>query len=295
MDLNNIFSRLAELSGQPLFKIAETEVTLFSILLFLAIIAATYIISSIIQRALNRSLASKFTSKPGALAAILRLIHYTVLVVGFGIALPTVGISLATLFAAGAIFAIAIGFAMQNIVQNFVSGIILLTERSITPGDIIEVEGGLVKVVEMRIRTTVVRTRRDEELIIPNSIFAQSTVKNYTLNDNKFRIRVEVGVTYGSDMVKVKEVLEKTVREIPWQSKAAEPSVRLMDFGQSAVIFWVSLMVNDPWRQRTFMSELREAIWFAFKEADIVIAFNQLDVHLDPPVSDAIASLRKVV
>jgi len=244
---------------------------------------------------LNRSLASEFTSKPGALAAILRLIHYTVLVVGFGIALPTVGISLGTLFAAGAIFAIAIGFAMQNIVQNFVSGIILLTERSITPGDIIEVEGGLVKVVEMRIRTTVVRTRREEELIIPNSIFAQSTVKNYTLNDNQFRIRVEVGVTYGSGMVKVKEVLEKTVREISWQSKATEPSVRLMDFGESAVIFWVSLMVDDPWSQRIFMSDLREAIWFAFKEADIVIAFNQLDVHLDPPVSDAIASLRKVV
>lgn len=295
MGLNNILSRLGELSRQPLFTIAGTEVTLFSIFIFSVIIAVTYILSSLIQRALKRSFGSKFQSKPGTLAAILRLIHYIVLVVGFGIALPTVGISFSTLFAAGAIFAIAIGFAMQNIVQNFVSGIILLTERSITPGDIIEVEGGLVKVVEMRMRTTVVRTRREEELIIPNSVFAQSTVKNYTLNDNQFRVRVEVGVTYDSDMVKVKEVLEKTVQEIPWQSKVAEPSVRLMDFGDSAVIFWISLMVDDPWRQRVFMSDLREAVWFAFQKADITIAFNQLDVHLDPPVSDAIASLRKVV
>ncbi len=294
MDLHNIFFRFTEVSSKPLFKIAGTEVTLFSIFLFLIIIASTYIISSIIQRALNKSFSSKFSNKPGTLAAILRLIHYTSLVVGFGIALQIVGISLSTLFAAGAIFAIAIGFAMQNIVQNFVSGIILLTERSITPGDIIEVEGVVVKVIEMGIRTTVVRTWRDEDLIMPNSIFSQSTVKNFTLHDNQFRLGVEVGVTYNSDMVKVIEVLEKTVREIPWRSKVGEPRVLLQDFGESAVIFGVYLNVDDPWKQRTFMSDLRKAIWFALQKADIIIAFNQIDVHFDPPVSDAIASLRKV-
>ena len=95
-------------------------------------------------------------------------------------------------------------------------------------------------------------------------------------------------------MVKVIEVLEKTVQEIPWRSKVGEPRVLLQDFGESAVIFGVYLNVDDPWKQRIFMSDLRKAIWFALQKADIIIAFNQIDVHFDPPVSDAIASLRKV-
>lgn len=294
MDLDSVVLRLAEVSSKPLFKIAGTEITLFSFFLFFAIIAATYMVSAIIQRALNRSFASKFSSKLGTLAAILRLIHYTVLVVGFGIALQTVGISLSTLFAAGAIFAIAIGFAMQNVMQNFVSGIILLAERSIKPGDIIEVEGVVVKVIDMGIRTTVVRTWREEDLIMPNSVFSQSTVKNYTLRDNLFRLGVEVGVTYDSDMKQVMAVLEKTARDVPWRSNNGEPRVLLLEFGDSAVIFGVYLNVDDPWKQRIYMSDLRKAVWFAFKDAGIVIAFNQMDVHFDPPVTEAISHLRKI-
>lgn len=294
MDFESILPRLAEITVQPLFKIAGTEVTLFSILLFFIIIGASYIISSLLQRAINKSFERKFVDKMGTLAAILRLVHYTTLVVGFGIALQTIGISLSTLFAAGAIFAIAIGFAMQNVAQNFVSGIILLAERSIKPGDIIEVEGVVVKVVDMGIRTTVVRTWRDEDLIMPNSIFSQSTVKNFTLRDNQFRLGVEVGVTYDSDMKKVMAVLDKTAQDIPWRSKSVEPRVLFLEFGDSAVIFGTYLNVDDPWKQRIYASDLRKAIWFAFKEADIVIAFNQMDVHFDPPVNEAIASFRQV-
>jgi len=293
--MNKILSGLAKLSAQPLFKIAGTEVTLFSILVFFLIIVVSYAVSSLLQRALKRALASKFAEQEGTFAAMLRLVHYTILVVGFSIALQTVGISIGTLFAAGAVFAIAIGFAMQNVAQNFVSGIILLAERTIKPGDIIEVEGMVVRVVDMGIRTTVVRTWRDEDLIMPNSIFSQSVVKNYTLRDNEFRLGVEVGVTYDSDMRKVMEVLEKTAREVPWRSKNAEPRVLLQDFGDSAVVFGVYLNVDDPWKQRVYMSELRKAIWFALQEAKIVIAFNQMDVHFDPPVTEAIASLKKVV
>jgi len=293
MDFKEFFSQLAELSVKPLFKIAETEVSLVSIFLFFFTILVSFAISALFQRGLQRSLAQRFKDKKGTLAAILRLVHYTVLVIGFGVALQTVGINLSTLFAAGAIFAIAMGFAMQNVVQNFVAGIILLVERTIKPGDIIEVEGTVVKVIDMGIRTTVVRTWREEDLIMPNSVFSQSTVKNYTLRDNEFRLGVEVGVTYDSDMEKVMEVLEKTAREVPWRFKDIDPKVLLVDFGDSAVIFGIYLNINDPWKQRIYMSDLRKAIWFAFKKENIVIAFNQMDVHFDPPVTDAIASLRK--
>lgn len=295
MNVQEIFARLADFSTRPLFKIAGTEVTILSIFIFFLFIFCTYLASSLLQRALNRSLSHRFAKKEGTLAVIQRLTHYTILIIGLGIALQMIGININSLFAAGAVFAIAIGFAMQNVIQNFVSGIILLAERSIKPGDIIEVEGVVVKVVEMGIRTTVVRTWREEDLIMPNSIFSQSTVKNFTLRDYQFRLGVQVGVSYDSDMKKVMEVLKKTALDIPWRVNEPEPSILLQDFGDSAVIFGVYLTVEDPWKQRVYMSELRKAVWFALKEENITIAFNQMDVHFDPPLTEAISHLKKVV
>lgn len=245
--------------------------------------------------AVLKGLSHRFDIREGTLEALLRLMHYTIVLVGFGIGLQTIGINLSALFAAGAVFAIAIGFAMQNVVQNFVSGVLLLLERTIKPGDILEVEGTVVKVIDMRIRTTVVRTWKEEELIMPNSIFSQSTVKNYTLRDNEFRLGVVVGVTYGSDMKKVIDVLEQTARDIPWRLPDPEPRILMQDFGTSSVDFGVYVSIDNPWMQRIYMSDLRKEIWFAFKDANITIAFPQLDVHLDPPVTKAITDLRRVV
>ena len=294
MNFDNFIKDLAVLFSRPLFTLSGTEVTLISLCIFFLVVSLSVFLSFILQRALKRSLAHRFEKQKGTLAAILRLVHYSIVIIGFGIGLQTVGINISALFAAGAVFAIAIGFALQDIAKNFVSGIILLVERSIKPGDILEIEGNVVKVVEMGIRTTIVRTWREEEIIMPNSIFVQSTVKNYTLRDNEFRLGVNVGVAYESDMKKVIEVLEETARNIPWRLPEPEPRVLLQDFGDSAVIFGVYLNIDDPWKQRVLMSDLRQAVWFAFKKADITIAFHQVDIHLDPPVTEALVGLRKV-
>jgi len=294
LNFNNFLQDLAELFSRPLFTLSGTEVTFLSLVIFFLVVSFSVAVSFILQRALKRSLAHRFEKQKGTLAAILRLLHYTIIIIGFGIGLQTIGINISALFAAGAVFAIAIGFAMQNIVQNFVSGIILLVERTIKPGDILEIEGNVVKVVDMGIRTTIVRTWREEELIMPNAILAQATVKNYTMRDNEFRLGVNVGVAYESDMKKVIEVLEDTARKITWRLPEPEPRVLLQDFGDSAVIFGVYLNVDDPWKQRVYMSDLRKAIWFAFKEANITIAFHQVDIHFDPPVTEAFAGLKKI-
>ena len=294
MNIKDISREIVQIYSKPLFTISGTEVTLLSLFIFLLVISFAIALSLVLQRALKKSLAHRFEKQEGTLAAILRLVHYSVVIMGFGIGLQTIGINISALFAAGAVFAIAIGFAMQNIVQNFVSGIILLVERTIKPGDILEIEGNVVKVIDMGIRTTIVRTWREEELIMPNSIFSQSPVKNYTLRDNEFRLGVTVGVAYESDMKKVIEVLEETARAIPWRKPEPEPRVLLQDFGDSAVIFGVYLNIDDPWLQRIYLSEIRKAIWFAFKDAGIVIAFNQVDIHFDPPVTEAFTGLKKI-
>jgi small-conductance mechanosensitive channel len=181
---------------------------------------------------------------------------------------------------------------MQTVVQNFVSGVILLVERSIKPGDILEVQGTILKVVRLGIRSTVARTREDEDIILPNSTLVQASVKNLTFRDPSFRIRVGVGVTYGSDMKVVREVLERVARDFEHRHTEPEPVILLRKFGNSSVDWEVSIWIRTPWTEQAVRSALHEAVWFALKERGITIAFPQVDVHFDPPVTDAVTSLK---
>lgn len=294
MNWETIKSWTEETLIQPLFSIAGTKITMFSIITFVIIILLTIVSSWIVQRTLQRTLGRKMVNKEGTIAAIRRLVHYLVLLIGLGIALQTVGIKMNALFAAGAIFAVAIGFAMQNIVQNFVSGIILLVERTIKPGDILDVDGTVIKVVEMGIRTTVGRTLLEEDIIIPNSLLSQSPVKNLTLKDELYLIGTKVGVEYSSDMEKVIQVLTETANKLTWRSKEKDPAVFMSEFGNSSVDFSVWVGLPNPWRRRYFISELNKAIWFAFKDAGITIAFPQVDVHFDSKDSGPFSNLSKI-
>ena len=219
-----------------------------------------------------------------------RLLHYVIIAAsGFSVALETAGIELRALFAAGAVFAVGIGFAMQNIVQNFVSGIILLVEHSIRPGDVLDIEGRQVRVIEMGVRSTRVRSRDDEILIVPNSTLVQSTVRSYTLMDTLCRVRVAVGVSYDSDMAAVRTTLEEAARSVSSRSQAKDPIVLLIDFSASSVDWEVSMWIEDPWKLRPSGSLLREAVWTAFAARGIRMAYPQLDLHLDAPVVTALA------
>ena len=204
-----------------------------------------------------------------------------------GVGLQTIGIQLGALFAAGAVVAVALGFAMQNILQNFVSGVILLAERSITESDILEVDGRIVQVKKMGTRATVARTRDEEEIIIPNSMLVQSSVTNYTLGDHLYRIRAKVGVAYGSDMDQVMEVLRAPEHSVQERVLDRDPIVLLLEFGSSSVDFEVSIWAEDPWAARLIRSALNMAIWRHLKEDGITIAFPQLDVHFDPAGGEA--------
>jgi potassium efflux system protein len=283
-------SGASDLLDRTFFTIGGTRVTLAGLLAVVLIALTTLVISWVVQRLIARGYRLVGLTRPGPVAVAQRLAHYVILAVGLTVALDTLGVNLGALFAAGAIFAIGLGFAMQNIAQNFVSGVILLLERSIKPGDVMEVEGRFVQVREMGIRATIAHTLDEEEIIIPNSTIVQSTVKNYTLKDSIYRLRATVGVVYSSDMAMVKETLERVATAMPWRNKTRDPVVLMVEFGDSAVIFEVSVWIDDPWVLRRSRSDLNEAIWWAFKEKGIIIAFPQLDVHLDP---EALAAMRR--
>ena len=271
-----------------LFNLAGTPITVATLIVFVVIIGLTFLASYLIQKALVRALQMRKVKDEGTIEVARRLLHYVVVATGMAVGLQTIGINLSALFAAGAVFAIGLGFAMQNIAQNFVSGVILLTERSIKPGDVLQVDQRFVRVQKMGIRATIARTLDEEEIIIPNSAIVQSNVTNYTLRDSMYRLRCTVGVVYSADMKIVREVLEEAARKIPWRIQNKEPVILLSQFGSSSVDWEVSVWMDDPWRVRRARSELNEAIWWALKDAGITIAFPQLDVHFDEPVVQAI-------
>lgn len=284
MNLQEIGSTIRNMLDVRIMEVGGTVITGASVLIFIVIVLLTFWISWMVQRVTTEVLRRRGLSRDGTLATSRRLLHYAILIVGFSVALQAIGISLATVFAAGAVVAVAIGFALQNILQNFVSGLILLGERSITETDVLEVEGTVVRITRMGARATVARTRDDEEIIIPNSILVQSTVKNLTLTDAVHRIRTRVGVSYASDMARVEEVLRSVAEAAEGRHPARAPVIFLMEFGDSSVVWEVSVWAADPWVAPQLRSELNKAIWFALKDAGITIAFPQLDVHLDPGV-----------
>ncbi len=279
---------IKEVLGIRIFALGKTQITTGTLVFILVIVIATILLSRLAQRSLERVLTKSGMKKESTVQVIRRLTHYAILLAGLVAALQTVGIDLSTLFAAGAVFAVGLGFAMQNIAQNFVSGIILLVEQSIKPGDVLEVEGEVVRVVKMGIRSTLVRTRNEEELIVPNAILAQGMVKNYTLSDSSYLLKAEVGVIYGSDMKMVREVLEQAAASVPWRDQSQEPRVLMREFGDSSVNFSVFVWIDEPWPARRLLSDLNESIWWALKDAGITIAFPQLDVHFDPEVEKSL-------
>jgi potassium efflux system protein len=277
------------LLDQALFTLGDTPITLGRIIAAIFFLTLAWVLSFVVRRGLTRGMRARGITGEGTLAVTNRLVHYAVVIVGFGLALKSVGVDISTLFAAGAVFALGLSFAMQNIAQNFVSGLILLLERSITPGDILEVEGRIVKVREMGIRATYARTLDDEVIIVPNSTIVQSTVKSFTLRDTQYRLRTKIGVSYDSDMALVRHTLESTAGAFQARVQSQEPLVMLLEIGESSVVWEISIWIDDPWRMRRMRSALQEEIWTAFRANGITIAYSQIDVHLDARALEALS------
>ena len=291
MDFSDVLVLIRQLVNLQLFEISGHWVTPMTIFTVGLLAAATWILSNFVQRAVERTFRARGVHDVGTIQVTRRLLHYSILAVGLAIVLDTLGIPLGALFTAGAIFAVGLGFAMQDIARNFVSGLILLVEGGIRPGDVVEVEERVVRVRKMGIRTTVARTRDEEDIIIPNATLAQTSVKNFTYRDSLYRIRAHVGVEYGSNMRNVRETLDSVGRSLPGRIEDRDPVVLLSEFGDSSVVWQLSVWISDPWRSNRQVSELNQAIWWALKDAGITIAFPQLDVHLDPPVTSALERL----
>jgi small-conductance mechanosensitive channel len=291
--VENILIKVRAILDMKLFTLAGTKVTLMSLVVAVFIVMIGYLVSRLIQKAVKRGFHSRGIAEVGTISVATRLLHYVILAVTLAIALQTVGFELSALLAAGAVFAVAIGFAMQDVVKNFVSGIILMVERTIKPNDVICLDGAFHRVRKLGFRTTVARTLDDEDVIIPNSKLVDASVKNMTLKEKFYRVHVGVGVTYDSDMKEVRAVLEGVVADFTDRVQSKKPLVVLKNFGNSSVDWEVLFWIDDPWRAYLIRCAMNEAIWHRFQSSGIVIAFPQVDVHFDAPINAAAEHFRK--
>jgi potassium efflux system protein len=219
----------------------------------------------------------------GAAHAYQSLGYYALLAIAFITALRIVDIPLTAFAVVGGALAIGIGFGSQNIVNNFISGLILLAERPIKRGDLVELEGTYGNIERIGLRSTRVRTGDNIHVIVPNSAFLENKVINWTHNDRQVRIKISVGVVYGSPTQEVARLFRQAIEEQPQVLKTPEPIVLFSEFGDNSLNFearfWV--VIRSLMGRLLIESAIRFRIDELFREAGIIIAFPQRDVHLD--------------
>ena len=244
------------------------------------VLLAALWITRLLQRGVDRRLRNENTNDDGAIRTYKSVVRFVVMVPAIFLAIHLMGVNLSSVFTTSGLFAVALAFAMKNISENLISGMMLRFERAISPGDVLETDGAMVRVKQIGLRATIVRTKDEKDLLIPNSQLVQTRVANFTYRDSVCRVWTMVGVAYSSDLNQVRNILEKVCAQMVGQSDQHAPEVLLTDFGASSVNYKVSVWIEDPWIAGVFKSSLNEAIWWGLKDAGIVIAFPQLDVHL---------------
>jgi small-conductance mechanosensitive channel len=257
------------------------SLSLVQIFLLIALLVAVFWISSRTKRFLFNQVLAQSGLDRALQYAIAQIIANVVLVVGVLIVLENTGIHLGALTVFAGAVGVGVGFGLQNIASNFISGLVILAERPITIGDRVEVAGITGQVHQIRARSTVIRTNDNIMMIVPNTKFIDSPVTNWTYGDPRVRFRIPVGVAYGSDIGKVREALLAAGRENSNTLNDPAPSVFLEKFGDNSIDFqlvvWSSEMSARPSRYR---SDLNFAIEQKFREAGIEIAFPQRDLHI---------------
>jgi small-conductance mechanosensitive channel len=244
----------------PLFSIGSTEVTGALLVTAVLIVIVTLALSLLLRWWVVRLFEKRGSSDDDTIRSYGTFIQLLVIVIGIGIALHTIGINMTSVFAAGGLFALALGFALKNIAENLMSGVLLRLEHSIKPGDVIEVDGDMVKVTHLGTRSTTARTLEDEDILIPNSTLIKSNVTNYTLRDPLYRLSIEVEVP-SENLDQIRATLESTARAIDWRAQDREPEVFLATRRGSMATYTVAVWIDDPWTTPERRSDLNEAVW----------------------------------
>jgi len=247
------------------------------ILIIIVVFIITALILKVLKKLITRKLPEDDKPKFSSVFSFTRYFIYLVVIL---IAMDNMGINVTAIFAASAALLVGVGLALQTFFQDIISGIFILVDQSVHVGDIIEIDGKVGRVVEIKLRTTRAVTIDNKVLVIPNHKYLTSILYNWTENGTKTRESVSVGVAYGSDVELVKKILLEVANNHPAVLKKPEPIVLFMNFGDSSLDFKLVFTLNNSFEAIMPQSDIRFKINEMFQKHDITIPFPQRDVHV---------------
>jgi small-conductance mechanosensitive channel len=281
--LGSLLETLAAIWRFQLAVIDRQPITVGTLVLALLLLVIGILVSRFASRSLGRFVVRRFRLAAGP-AAALETLGFYLLAVAFTIsALQLVKFPLTAFTIVGGALAIGVGFGSQNVMSNFISGLILMIERPVRPGDLVLIEGTYGQVERIGPRSTRIRNTDATHMVVPNSFFLENNLINWTLSDDLLRSHLSVGVIYGSPTRQVDELIRLALAEHPRVLETPGSDVIFSEFGDNSLVFDVYYWIRarTPMDRRRVASDLRFRIDDLFREAGIVIAFPQRDVHLD--------------
>lgn len=262
-----------------IINVGHYKVRVFTLVLVLLILVITKAILWIIKNSLFRKKSFKQIDE-GNTYSLFQIIKYVIWVLSIGLILETIGVKVTLLIAGSAALLVGVGLGLQQTFNDVISGIILLSERSIKIDDVLEIDGDVVKIQEIGLRTSKGLNRDDISIIIPNSLITTNKVINWSHQSKKTRFRIDVGVSYGSDVDLVLKILEESTFEHPDIYDRDLTEARLVNFGNSSLDFQVLFFSKNIFRISRVKSDIRRNINQKFILNKIIIPFPQMDLHL---------------
>lgn len=275
--LESIFDSIKDFLS---YRIYDSDTVHLSVSTFLTILIALFAVTfvlRVVHKLVTAKLPEEDKNKFISIFGFLKYLFYILVVATI---LHSSGVNLTVLLTASTALFVGIGFALQYLFQDIISGILIILDQSLHVSDIIEVEGKVGRVFEIRLRTTRALTRDDKVIVIPNHKFLTDSIYNYTQNHKTTRESVKVGVAYGSDVNLVTQILEEVATTQKTILKNPKPFVLFEDFGDSALLFSLNYYITDSFSDPRTKSAMRYEIDSRFRAEQITIPFPQRDVHL---------------
>lgn len=255
----------------------KTDITVLTVLLLILALVITAVLLRVARVIITRKLPEDDKNK---FISFFQFIRYLIFIFVVIYTLHVSGVNMTPILTASAALLVGLGFALQQLFQDIISGVLMILDQSLHVGDIVEVDGKVGKVQEIKLRTTRVVTRNDRVMVIPNHKFMMETLFNWTQNSTINREQVDVGVAYGSDVDMVRKVLLECADAAPGVLDTPKPIVLFEDFADSSLNFSLYFYVDNGMQSPNIKSELRFRIDKAFKENKITIPFPQRDIHI---------------
>tara|TARA_R110002111_G_scaffold169391_1_gene235284 strand:- start:11193 stop:12068 length:876 start_codon:yes stop_codon:yes gene_type:complete len=255
----------------------DISISILDILIVITAIFLTTIVLRIVLKIITRNLPDDDKGKFSVVYGYFRWLIYLIILL---ITLHSVGVNVTAVFAASAALLIGIGLALQTLFQDIISGVFILIDQSVHVGDIIEIDGKVGRVEEIKLRTTRAVTIDNKVLVIPNHLYLENSLYNWTQNGTTTRESVEVGVAYGSDVQLVKKLLLQAASTNDRVLSEPEPAVVFTNFGDSSLDFKLVFTLSDSFKAQFPKSEIRFEIERLFRENNVSIPFPQRDIHI---------------